>query len=42
MKIPENKRMIMTNHIYNDMNEGEPSRKEEIIISHGYDISDDL
>ena len=34
--------MIMMNNINNDMNEGEPSRKEEIIISHGYDINEDL
>ena len=40
LKIPEHKRMLMTNHFFNDQNEGEPNKKEELIISQGFDISD--
>ena len=42
LKITENKRLYMANHIYNENNEGEPVNKEEVIISHGNDIIDDI
>ena len=38
LKIPENKRLYMTNHIYNENNQGEPINKEVVIISHGNNI----